>query len=136
MVSLYDPGHLRRWFLEKQRPNHRDLINAAHQAVTVRETEKACQVQWLSDAGEILFESWVPKSAIELKRDSMTRVAGEDAAKTKLREWMWAHGLPSDGTETISELHNVVMMASMWVLLPDELKRADRQPYHPMGDYE
>lgn len=101
-MSLYDPSHVRAWYLDKQRLKDLDLIRTAHQAVIVRETEKALQIQWLSEAGEILFESWAPKSAVELKAQAMVRIAGEDAIKTELRKWMWERGLPSDGTETIS----------------------------------
>ncbi len=109
MTSLYDPSHIRRWFLDKQRPKDLDQIRSAHQAVIIRESEKACQVQWLAKAGEIVYESWVPKSAIELKEHAMKRIAGENALKTELREWMWQRGMPSDGAESVQELQNVVL---------------------------
>lgn len=131
--SLYDPSRIRTWFLDKQRPKDLDLIHSAHQTVIVRETEKALQIQWLSEAGEILFDSWAPKSAVELKAQAMVCIAGEDALKTELREWMWERGLLSDGTETISELQNVVLWNKYWQKLPKHLQRAHVQPYDPMG---
>lgn len=135
MTSLYDPSHIRRWFLDKQRAKDLDLIRSAHQAVVIRESEKACQVQWLAKSGEIVYKSWVPKSAIELKADSMVRIAGEDALKTELREWMWQHGMPSDGTESIQELQNVVLWQGQWQNLPKRLQRAHTQPYDMRGQY-
>lgn len=135
MTSHYDPSHLRTWFLNRQWHRDRDLIKAAKRAVVDRESEKACYVHWLSEAGEIIHEGWVPKSAIELKRDSMVRIAGEEEAKTKLREWMWQQGLPSDGTESITELHNKALWHGKWKTMPRELQRAGKQPYDPRGDF-
>lgn len=134
MTSLYDPSHVRTWYLAKQRPKDLDLIRSAHQAVIVRETDKALQIQWLSEAGEILFDSWSPKSAVELKAQAMGRIAGEDKLKTELREWMWERGLPSVGTETISELQNVVLWNKYWQKLPRHLQRAHVQSYDPAGE--
>ena len=134
MSSLYDPSHLRSWFLDKQRPKDIDLVRSAHKAVIVRETAKALQIQWLSEAGEILFESWAPKSAVELKAQAMVRIAGENALKTELREWMWERGMPSDGTETISDLQNVVLWNKYWQKLPKRLQRAHVQPYNPVSE--
>ncbi|MFT4396290.1 hypothetical protein ACLTEW_15300 [Gordonia lacunae] len=34
------------------------------------------------------------KAALELKADAMKPIAGDDALKTELREWMWECGLP------------------------------------------
>ena len=138
MTSPFDPHHIRTWFLDKQRPRDLDVIRSAHQAVVVRETEKACQVHWLSEAGEILREGWVPKAALELKEHAMKRIAGEDALKTELREWMWERGLPSDGTESIEELQNEVLWHGKWLELPElpeRLQRAHKQPYDPRGDF-
>lgn len=135
MPSPYDPNHIRRWFLDKQRPKDLELIRSAHQAVVIRETEKACSVQWLSEAGEILREGWVPKAALELKADAMVRIAGEEALKTELREWMWKRGLPSDGTESIAELQNEAMWHGHWKSMLKHLQRAHKQKYSPMGEY-
>lgn len=135
MTSPFDPNHIRTWFLDKQRPRDLDVIRSAHQAVVIRETEKACQVHWLSEAGEILREGWVPKAALELKAHAMKRVAGEEALKTELREWMWQRGLPSDGTESIDELQNEAMWHGYWKTMPKHLQRAHKQPYDPRGEY-
>ena len=66
----------------------------------------------------------------------MKRIAGEEALKTELREWMWERGLPSDGTESTLELHSAVMMKpGLWPKLPERLKNAGRQPYSIQGDF-
>lgn len=135
MVSLYDPNHLRPWFLDKQRPQDRAKIDASHHAVLHRETARACHVHWISEAGEILHEGWVPKRAMELKAGEMQRVPGEAPLKTELREWMWERGLPSDGTESIQELQNEVLWHKLWQKLPTRLQLAHVQPHDTMGEY-
>ncbi|NDZ93322.1 hypothetical protein G3I13_01920 [Streptomyces sp. SID6673] len=136
MTSQYNPNHIRSWFLEKNfNSTQRQQIASAKGAVVIRESEKACFVQWLSEAGEIVLESWVPKSALELKADSMVRIAGEEKLKTELREWMWQRGLPSDGTESIEELQNEAMWHGHWKTMPKHLQRAHKQKYSPMGRY-
>lgn len=134
-MSPYDPNHLRRWYLEKQLPQDQAKIDAARHAVVDRETARACYVHWLSKTGEILHESWVPKSAIELKAHAMKRLAGENALKTELREWMWERGIPSDGTESIEELQNEVLWHKLWPKLPERLQRAHVQVDDTLGEY-
>lgn len=135
MTSLYDPNHIRQWFLEKQLRKDRELIESASVALVARETDRACFIHWLAKSGEIVYESWVPKSAIELKEHAMKRIAGENALKTELREWMWQRGMPSDGTESIQELQNEVLWQGQWQKLPKRLQRAHTQPYDVRGQY-
>lgn len=135
MTSAYDPNNLRPWFLKRLWHKDRAKIDAAHHAVVARETPRACYVHWLSKTGEILHESWVPKSAIELRAHAMKRIAGENALKTELREWMWERGIPSDGTESIEELQNEVLWHKLWPKLPERFQRAHVQLHDTLGEY-
>ncbi|GAA1053925.1 hypothetical protein [Dietzia natronolimnaea] len=122
-MNHYDPNNLRPWFLEKLWHKDRAKIDAAHHAVVVRESGKACEVQWLSEAGDVVHEAWVPKRAMELRAGEMPRVPGEDALKTELREWMWERGLPSDGTDSLQELENEILWHGQWAKLPKRFRR-------------
>lgn len=132
-MSFYDPNALKSWWLDKQLHKDRARIDAADDAVVDRESEKACYLQWRDAAGTVIHEGWVPKYAIEL-RGELPRVDGEHPVKTELREWMWEHDLPSDGTETLQELKNAVMWGRAWSALPDVLKRLQDDAQRKRGE--